>query len=256
VIVFKCGIVLGGIAAAAVLGTFAAGPALASTGTPHRIPVVISEAAPADVTQPDSAPGGLPLGQPVSGLLSALAQPSTQTGIVPSIAGAADSLLTALGLPDVGTLIGGTPATQNPSGQPGSLGGLLAGLNGSNGLSGLSKLLNGQNGQPDLGKLIGLLVIGKVLGGPGGSNPLGNLVGGQNGLPDLGKLLSGANGQNGLSGLGNLLSGQNASNPLGNLLNGQNGSNPLSGLLNGSNGLGALSALGNLINGAKPAIGG
>ena len=128
---FKRGIVLGGIAAATFLGTFAAGPALASTGTPHRIPVVIHEAAPAWSQSDPGAPGGLPvrggLGQPVSGLLSALAPPPAvivngipyvpaETGFVPAVGNAAGSLLNGLGLSGIGAPIGGTSALQNPGG--------------------------------------------------------------------------------------------------------------------------------------------
>lgn len=218
---FKCGFVVGGLAAATFLGTFAAGPALASTGSSHRIPVVIHEAALAGATQPDSgAPGGLPLlgalGQQVSGLPSALAPSQTANGdgIVPGVNNAVGSLLTGLGLTDLSSLISGTSATHLLGGPSGGLGGLLSSLNGSNGL-------------PDLGKL---------LGGLGNSN----------GLPDLGKLLNGQNGQPDLGKLVGLL-------VIGKVLGGLN---PLANPLDGPNGLGALSAIGSLLNGAKPAIGG
>lgn len=234
---FKCGFVVGGLAAATFLGTFAAGPALASTGSSHRIPVVIHEAALSGATQPDSgAPGGLPLlgalGQQASSLPSALAplQTASGDGIVPGVNNAVGSLLSGLGLTDLSALVSGSSATHLLGGPSGGLGGLLSSLNGSNGLPDLSKLLNGQNGQPDLGKL---------LGGLGSSN----------GLPDLGKLLNGQNGQPDLGKLVGLL-------VIGKVLGGLGGLNPLANPLDGSNGLGALSALGNLLNGAKPAIGG
>ncbi len=273
---FKCGIVLGGLAAATILGSFAAGPALASTGSQHRIPVVTKEAALAGAAQPDpGAPGGLPEpgslpqldgqtqsgdpsrlggpGGPSVGLLSALAQPSSQTGIVPAVGGAVGSLLTALGLPDVGALIGGTSATQNPGGPLGALGGLLAGLNGQNGLPDLSKLLNGSNGLPDLSKLLngqnGLPDLGKLLNGQNGQPDLGKLVG----LLVMGKILGDLGGSNPL---GDLLNGQNGPNLLGGLLNAQNGPNSLGNLLSGQNGLYALGVLGNLLNSAKLPIGG
>ncbi len=253
---FKCGIVFGGLAAATILGTFAAGPALASTGSPHRIPVVVHEAArtsaaPSATGKSSALPLRRALGQPLSDPTPAPVHtvtvdgvpyvPAMSGGLVPAVGNAAGSLLSGLGLPAVGALVGGTPASQNLSGP---LSGLLGNLTGSNGLNGLGNLLSGSNGLPDLGKLL------SGLNGQNGLPDLGKLLSGQNGLPDLGKLLS---GQNGLPDLGKLLSGQNGLNGLGDLLNGQN---PLSSLLNGSNGLNALSALGNLLNGAKPPIGG
>jgi hypothetical protein len=97
VIVCKWRIVLGGLAAASFLGTFAAGPALASTASPGRVlrvPVIVSPAAP-----------GAP----------------ALTGVVPAVGG------NLAGVPVLGALLGGVPALPDAGALLGDLNGLVSG---------------------------------------------------------------------------------------------------------------------------------
>jgi hypothetical protein len=91
--VYKWRMVLGGVAAASFLGTFAAGPALASTASPDRVPVVVSIV---------PAPTGVvpAVGAATGALLN---------GVGNVIAALSGTLVPAIG-PAVGVLLGGVPA--------------------------------------------------------------------------------------------------------------------------------------------------
>lgn len=186
---YKWRIVLGGLASASFLGTFAAGPALASTASPARVPVVASKAA-----LPGSAqliPGalnavtGLPVvsavTRPVTGVLSALGSvigpPGTQastpnlpagglTGVVPAVGAATGALLNG-----VGSVVANAAGTLLPALGP-AVNGLTAPVDGLT---------------QDLGNLAGLPVVGPLIGAvpvlPDTGALLGDLNGIVNGIP-------------------------------------------------------------------------
>jgi hypothetical protein len=161
VIVYKWRIVLGGLAAASFLGTFAAGPALASTASPDRVPVVVRAAALPDAAQlipgAVSAVTALPalsvVTQPVSSVLSKLNRatapaawvPSTPnpTGVVPAVGAAAGALLNG-----IGNVVGNLSGSLLPAVGP-AVGGLTAPVDGI---------------AQDLGNLAGLPAVGALLG--------------------------------------------------------------------------------------------
>jgi hypothetical protein len=114
VIVFKWRIVLGGVASACFLGTFAAGPAFASTASPDRVPVAVSKPAlpnaaqliPGALTAVTTLPVVSAVTKPVAGVLSALGSGqasgpastpnlpvSGQTGLLPAAGSATGALL-------------------------------------------------------------------------------------------------------------------------------------------------------------------
>jgi len=180
VIVYKWRIVLGGVTAACFLGTFAAGPAFASTATPAQGPVSAQSAAgqllPGAVSALNSVtslPAVAAVTKPVSSLLSNLNQSlpaaapvngapvvAPATGVVPALADVTGALLAG-----VGSVVGNLSDALLPAVGPA--------------VSGLTAPLNGIS--QDLGNLSGLPVLGTLIG----SLPA---------LPDAGALLNDLNG--------------------------------------------------------------
>lgn len=180
---YKWRIVLGGLAAASFLGTFAAGPALASTASPDRVPVVVTKTAPPNaaqfVTNALGAVTALPVvaavTQPVSGALSALGSVAVPgggtpvntpvvpglTGVVPAVGAATGALLNG-----VGSVVSGVVSTLLPAVGPA--------------VSGLTAPVDGLT--QDLGNLAGLPVIGSLIGGIPALPDTGALLGDLNGL--------------------------------------------------------------------------
>jgi hypothetical protein len=177
VIVYKWRILLGGLASASFLGTFAAGPAFASTAAPANAPAVVHKAALPDAGQ--LIPGALNavnavtalpalsvVTQPLNGLLSTLntaTAPVTGvtstpdlTGILPAVGAATGALLAGLGsvtsnvadtlLPAVGPAVSGLTAP---------LDGLTQDLGNLTGLPVLGALVSGVPALPDTGALLG-----------------------------------------------------------------------------------------------------
>jgi hypothetical protein len=176
VIVYKWRIVLGGLAAAGFLGTFAAGPAFASTATPGQDPVSVQSAAgqllPGAVNALNtvtSLPAIAAVTKPVSSLLSNLNQsapvsgtPGVEpaTGVVPALGDVTGALLAG-----VGSVVDNLSDALLPAIGPA--------------VSGLTAPVDGIS--QDLGNLSGLPVIGALVG----SLPA---------LPDAGTLLNDLNG--------------------------------------------------------------
>jgi hypothetical protein len=179
VIVYKWRIVLGSLVAASFLGTFAAGPALASTASPDRVPVVVTKAAPPDagqlVTNALGAVTALPVvsavTKPVSGVLSALGSagvPASGTPALPGLTGVVPAVGAATGalLNGVGSVVSGVAGTLLPAVGPA--------------VSGLTAPVDGLT--QDLGNLAGLPVIGSLIGGIPALPDTGALLGDLNGL--------------------------------------------------------------------------
>jgi hypothetical protein len=141
--VYKWRMVLGGVAAASFLGTFAAGPALASTASPDRVPVVVRAAA-----LPEA---GVPI-------------VPAPTGVVPAVGAATSALLNG-----VGNVVANLSGTLLPAVGP-AVGGLTAPVDG------IAQDLGNLAGLPAVGALLGsvpaLPVAGALLG------DLNNLVNG------------------------------------------------------------------------------
>jgi hypothetical protein len=190
VIVYKWRIVLGGLAAASFLGTFAAGPALASTASPDRVPVVVTKAALPNAGQlVTNALGAVTalsawaagpsravvsaVTQPVSGVLPAGPSGGTPartastpglpalTGVVPAVGAATGALLSG-----VGSIVSGVASTLLPAVGP-AVGGLTVPVDGLT---------------QDLGNLAGLPVIGSLISGIPALPDTGALLGDLNGL--------------------------------------------------------------------------
>jgi hypothetical protein len=178
VIVYKWRIVLGGVASACFLGTFAAGPAIANAAAPDRAPVFTQSAEQPSVGQ--LIPGALnavtnlpPIAAvtgPVASILSTLGAgtaPSGSsgfpdlTGLLPAVGAATGALLNGLGnttenlsdtlLPAVGPAVSGLTAP----------------------VDGLSQ---------DLGNLAGVPVLGALVSGVPALPDTGDLLGDLNGL--------------------------------------------------------------------------
>jgi hypothetical protein len=180
VIVYKWRIVLGGLAAASFLGTFAASPAFASTASPDHDPVVRSAAqltvlpigaqlvpgAVNALNKVTALPIIAAVTQPVSGVLSVLNQAPVPlygtaglpplTGVLPAISDATGALLAGVGnvtsnlagalLPAVGPAVGGLTAPVD---------GLSQDLGNLAGLPVLGTLISGVPALPDTGALLG-----------------------------------------------------------------------------------------------------
>lgn len=179
-IVYKWRIVLGGLAAASFLGTFAAGPAFASTVVPTHGSAVVQPGAgqllPGAVNalnKVTALPAIAAVTQPVSDLLSTLNQPNPAaaqvggpssvapaTGLVPALSDATGALLQGVGSV-VSNLAGALLPAVGPA------------------VSGLTAPVDGLT--QDLGNLSGLPVVGALVG----SLPA---------LPDAGALLNDLNG--------------------------------------------------------------
>jgi hypothetical protein len=177
VIVYKWRIVLGGVASACFLGTFAAGPALANAASPDRGPVVtqaaklpaVGQLIPGALNAVTSLPPVAAVTGPVAGILSTLGQGTTPsgasvvplTGILPAVSAATGALLNGIGnttanlsetlLPAVGPAVNGLTAPVN----------------------GLSQ---------DLGNLAGVPVLGALVGGIPALQDTGALLGDLNGI--------------------------------------------------------------------------
>jgi hypothetical protein len=177
VIVYKWRIVLGGLAAASFLGTFAAGPAFASTvSSPVSAQSSVGQLVPGAVSALNSVtslPAVTAVTKPVSSLLSNLSQSlpaaapvngtpvvAPATGVVPALADVTGALLAG-----VGSVVGNLSDALLPAVGPA--------------VSGLTAPVNGIS--QDLGNLSGLPVIGTLIG----SLPA---------LPDAGTLLNDLNG--------------------------------------------------------------
>jgi hypothetical protein len=173
--VYKWRIVLGSLAAASFLGTFAAGPAFASTAASAHDPVaaqpVVGQLLPGAVSALNAvtAPAIAAVAQPVSSLLSNLNQPAPVNGIssVPPATGVVPALgdVTGALLAGVGNVVGNLSDALLPAVGPA--------------VSGLTAPVDGLT--QDLGNLSGLPVIGTLIG----SLPA---------LPDAGTLLNDLNG--------------------------------------------------------------
>jgi hypothetical protein len=177
VIVYKWRIVLGGVASACFLGTFAAGPAFASAATPDRGPVAsqaaelsgVGQLLPGALNAVTSLPPVAAVTGPVASILSTLGQGTSNgtpnapslTGILPAVGAATGALLNGLGnttanlsdtlLPAVGPAVGGLTAP----------------------VDGLSQ---------DLGNLAGIPVLGALVSGVPALPDTGDLLGDLNGL--------------------------------------------------------------------------
>jgi hypothetical protein len=175
VIVYKWRIVLGGVASACFLGTFAAGPAFASAATQHRGPVVtqsaelpgVGQLLPGALNAVTSLPPVAAVTGPVASILSTLGQGTSGdgapglTGILPAVGAATGALLNGIGnttanlsgtlLPAVGPAVGGLTAP----------------------VDGLSQ---------DLGNLAGIPVLGALISGVPALPDTGDLLGDLNGL--------------------------------------------------------------------------
>jgi len=179
--VYKWRIVLGGLAAASFLGTFAASPAFASTASSDHDPVVQSALQPnagqlvpgavSALNQVTALPVITAVTQPVSGVLAVINQATAPlnvapglpvlTGVLPAISDATGALLQGVGnvtsnlsdalLPAVGPAVGGLTAP----------------------VDGLSQ---------DLGNLAGLPVLGALIGSVPALPDTGALLGDLNGL--------------------------------------------------------------------------
>lgn len=174
---YKWRIVLGGVASACLLGTFAAGPAYASAASPHRGPVVAQSAAlpvvgqllPGALNAVTALPAVAAVTGPVSSILSTLGQGTSSgssnlpnlTGVLPAVGAATGALLAGLGnttqnlsdtlLPAIGPAVGGLTAP----------------------VDGLSQ---------DLGNLAGVPVLGALISGVPALPDTGDLLGDLNGL--------------------------------------------------------------------------
>jgi hypothetical protein len=175
VIVYKWRIVLGGVASACFLGTFAAGPAFASVASPERGSAIIDQAAglptvgqlvPGALNAVTALPPVAAVTGPVSSILSTLGQgyaPSGTpanlpdlTGVLPAVGAATGALLNGLGnttqnlsdtlLPAVGPAVSGLTAP---------LDGLSQDIGNLSGVPVLGALVSGVPALPDTGDLIG-----------------------------------------------------------------------------------------------------
>jgi hypothetical protein len=178
VIVYNWRIVLGGVASACFLGTFAAGPALANAASPDRGPVVtqaaklpaVGQLIPGALNAVTSLPPVAAVTGPVGNILSTLGQATAPsgssgvaplTGILPAVGAATGALLNGIGnttanlsetlLPAVGPAVNGLTAPVN----------------------GLSQ---------DLGNLAGVPVLGALVGGIPALQDTGALLGDLNGI--------------------------------------------------------------------------
>ena len=170
---YKWRIVLGGVASACFLGTFAAGPAFASAASPHRGPVItqsavrpgIGQLLPGALNAVTALPPVAAVTGPVSSILSTLGQggasSGTQntpplTGLLPAVGAATGALLNGIGnttenlsdtlLPAVGPAVGGLTAP---------LDGLSQDLGNLAGVPVLGALISGVPALPDTGDLLG-----------------------------------------------------------------------------------------------------
>jgi hypothetical protein len=177
VIVYKWRIVLGGVASACFLGTFAAGPAFASAASPHRGQVVVQSA---------TLPG---VGQLLPGALNVV----TALPPVAAVTGPVSSILATLGR--------GAPAAGTPS-EPG-LTGVLPAVGAATGalLNGLGNTTENLSATllPALGPAVtGLTApvdgLSQDLANLAGVPVLGGLIGGVPALPDTGALVGDLNG--------------------------------------------------------------
>jgi hypothetical protein len=173
VIVYKWRIVLGGVASACFLGTFAAGPAFASAVSPDRGPVVtqsatlptVGQLVPSALNAVTSLPPVAAVTGPLAGILSTLGQGSAPsgtfnqpplTGVLPALGAATGALLNGLGnttqnlsdtlLPAIGPAVGGLTAPVDSLSQ--DLGDLA-------GVPVLGALISGVPALPDTGDLLG-----------------------------------------------------------------------------------------------------
>ena len=173
VIVTKWRIVLGGVASACFLGTFAAGPAFANAASPHRGPVVtqaavlpgVGQLLPGALNAVTALPPVAAVTGPVASILSTLGQgtaPSgtsnTQplTGLLPAVGSATGALLNGVGnvtenlsdtlLPAVGPAVSGLTAP---------IDGLTQDLGNLAGVPVLGALVSGVPALPDTGDLLG-----------------------------------------------------------------------------------------------------
>jgi hypothetical protein len=191
VIVYKWRIVLGSLAAASFLGTFAAGSAFASTASPDHNPVVRSAVLPA--VQPIGAqlvPGAVDALNKVTALPAIVAVTLPVSGVLSALNQVTGPLNRATGpvneTPGLAPLTGVLPAISDATGA------LLAGV--GNVASNLAGAL-----LPAIGPAVGGLTapvdgLSQDLGNLTGLPVLGTLISGVPALPDTGALLGDLNG--------------------------------------------------------------
>jgi hypothetical protein len=176
--VYKWRIVLGGVASACFLGTFAAGPALANAASPGRGPVitqaaklpVVGQLIPGALNAVTALPPVAAVTGPVASILSTLDQGAAPSGTssVPPLTGILPALGAATGalLNGVGNTTANLSQTLLPAVGP-AVNGLTAPVNG------LSQ---------DLGNLAGVPLLGALVGGIPALPVTGALLGDLNGL--------------------------------------------------------------------------
>jgi hypothetical protein len=176
VIVYKWRIVLGGVASACFLGTFAAAPAFASAASPHRGPAVAQTASlpavgqliPGALNAVTSLPPVAAVTAPVTSILSTLGQGAAPAGNPPSLTGVLPAVGAATGalLQGVGSTTANLTQTLLPALAPA--------------VSGLTAPLDGI--AQDLGNLAGLPVLGTLVSGVPALPDTGALIGDLNGI--------------------------------------------------------------------------
>lgn len=176
---FKWRIVLGGLASASFLGAFAAGPALASTASSDRVPIVVNSTAlphaaqliPGALGAVTALPAFTVVTRSAARVLSTLDKSAAPaggapaapvlTGVVPAVDYATGALLNGIGNV-VGSLAGALLPALGPA-----VGGLAAPVNGV---------------AQDLGNLAGVPAVGALVGGVPALPGAGALLGALNGL--------------------------------------------------------------------------
>jgi hypothetical protein len=176
--VYKWRMVLGGVASACFLGTFAAGPAFANAASPHRGLVIpqsatlsgVGQLVPGALNAVTSLPPVAAVTGPVASILATLGQggapsdpanASPLTGLLPAVGAATGALLNG---------VGNTAANLSETLLP-AVGPAVSGLTAP--LDGLSQ---------DLGNLAGVPVLGALISGVPALPDTGDLLGDLNGL--------------------------------------------------------------------------
>jgi hypothetical protein len=207
VIVYKWRIVLGGLAAASVSGTFTASPAFASTTARDRVPVdvhpvVVRAVAVPEAVVPEAA-------QLIPGTLSAVTAFPALSAVASPVSGLL-STLNQVTAPPGGSPADGSPADGLPAANAPDLTGVLPAIGAATGalLSGVGQITDAVAAAllPALGPAVSGLTapidgLSQDVGNLAGLPVLGTLITGVPALPDAGALIGDLNGL--VNGVGN-----------------------------------------------------